>query len=478
MSAQQLDVQIKGSLPSGQPPGGTRNTSPGDTRTTSSPPPPFRLPATPLHPTNPLDTAPSSPQQIYLNLLILEASLRSQYLTLTLRRRKYTFFFLLLLIWTLYFFTTLFILSGPSPYYYISLLQKLCFLAGAVTLGLFYLSGLYKRTLVYPRKFVGNTNKGLRQFNIKLVSVKVGWRERVMGWLVCFPIVAWWCPHAECLPYIPPGELEKGRSLGEVWRSLSLHPPPPPPPQAQNSTAAAAAHIHQMSGTTTPTKKRRLSHAPPVSGLLITPSSSRMPQDGAGGLEEEESYQPSGSHVKLVILPKGFSPDFRAGWEVYRTEYWEKENERRAMLREKARLQGRGSGSGSGSGGGGGGSKSAGKRGRQASNTPPPPPSDGGGADSTTNTTASPQNTPPRTRRSSVSSSLKSRRSVAEEYAGSSNAGTPAPSGLRAEYLADMAEAEVSDAGSVRSVAGSVGGGGGGEWWWRGEGGEKRVEEG
>ncbi|KAF8461690.1 Nem1-Spo7 complex regulatory subunit Spo7, partial [Kalaharituber pfeilii] len=166
----------------------------------------------------------SSPQQIYLNLLILEASLRSQYLSLTLRRRKYTFFALLLCIWTLNFGYQIFV-WGPSPYYYISLLQKLALGAGIATLGLFWLSGLYRKTMVFPRKFVGNTNKGLRQFNIKLVA---------------------------------------------------------------------------------------LSQA-----------------------EEEESLQPSGSHVKLVILPKGFSPTFREGWEVFRNDYWWKENERRAKLRQQ-----------------------------------------------------------------------------------------------------------------------------------------------
>lgn len=34
-------------------------------------------------------------------------------------------------------------------------------------------------------------------------------------------------------------------------------------------------------------------------------------------------------HIKLVVLPRGFSPDFREGWELYRVEYWEKENEER-----------------------------------------------------------------------------------------------------------------------------------------------------
>ncbi|ERF76367.1 hypothetical protein EPUS_07074 [Endocarpon pusillum Z07020] len=45
---------------------------------------------------DPLSSLPSSPPQIYLNLLILESSLRAQYLQLLSRRRLHTFFLLLL----------------------------------------------------------------------------------------------------------------------------------------------------------------------------------------------------------------------------------------------------------------------------------------------------------------------------------------------------------------------------------------------
>ncbi|RPB18450.1 hypothetical protein L211DRAFT_843626 [Terfezia boudieri ATCC MYA-4762] len=291
-----LDAHLKGSLPSGLPASALR---------------------TPAPPTNPLDAAPSSPQQIYLNLLILEASLRSQYLALTLRRRKYTFFFLLLILWTSYFTHSIFI-HGPSPYYYISLLQKLALGAGVMTLAIFWLSGLHKKTLVFPRKFVGNTNKGLRQFNIKLVSVPLTLCERIVGWLVIFPVVKYiwpWCP---ALPYIPPGELEveKGRSFGEVLRGFLKHGHHGPPNPAHASPLPPHAQIP------TPGRKRRLSQArmptPPLDRATSTPSTL---------IPDEEPLQPSGSHVKLVILPKGFSPDFREGWEIYRTEYWEKENE-------------------------------------------------------------------------------------------------------------------------------------------------------
>ncbi|ODQ69311.1 hypothetical protein LIPSTDRAFT_40071, partial [Lipomyces starkeyi NRRL Y-11557] len=147
----------------------------------------------------------SSPTQIYRNMLILEESLRSQYIALRLRRYKYTLFCGLLVLWTVYFYYGVFI--WYSVYAYVHLFHKLCLMIGVVTLSLFYLSGLYSKTMVYPRKFLSNTNKGLRQFNLKLPS--------------------------------------------------------------------------------------------------------------------------GGDVVKLVMLPKAFSAEFREGWEVYRQEYWEKENEKR-----------------------------------------------------------------------------------------------------------------------------------------------------
>lgn len=55
----------------------------------------------------------------------------------------------------------------------------------------------------------------------------------------------------------------------------------------------------------------------------------------------EEDLAPGGDYVKLLLLPKPFSPSFRENWEVYRTEYWEKENERRAVLKKKMKARDR-----------------------------------------------------------------------------------------------------------------------------------------
>ncbi|KAK9472168.1 Spo7-like protein-domain-containing protein [Dipodascopsis tothii] len=176
-----------------------------------------------------MDAIPSSPAQIYRNMLILEESLRSQYLALRARRYKYTLFSASLLMWTAYFYYGVFI--QYSVYTSVHLFHKLGLTVGIVTLGLFYLSGLYSKTMVYPRRFLPNTNKGLRQFNLKLVSTRT------------------------------------------------------------SSTAKPLPYYHHY-----------YYHYKP----------------------------PGGEIVKLVMIPKAFSPEFREGWEIYRQEYWEQENERRA----------------------------------------------------------------------------------------------------------------------------------------------------
>jgi len=58
---------------------------------------------------------------------------------------------------------------------------------------------------------------------------------------------------------------------------------------------------------------------------------------GNGGGLIEEDLAPGGDHIKLLLLPKFFSPEFRENWEEYRADYWEKENERRSLLRIKVK---------------------------------------------------------------------------------------------------------------------------------------------
>ena len=275
-SGSKLDQIVKGAAPPD---------TPEPPLTSRSPSPAFALdssdPRSPLHPSNhqsrdPLATLPSSPPQIYLNLLILEASLRSQYLVLRARRRQNTFFLLLLILWNAYFFYALFLHPredgsgiGGSVYWVVEMGDKVALLGGFVTGILVWGSGQWERGVRWPRRFIGITNRGLRTMNCKIIVIKgPWWREMLSHLAFLFPF------------YGPTGS--------------SYH------------------YVDRSSG-----KKLHLAGV----GL-----------DSESQMIREEDLSPGGDCIKLLLLPKPFSADFRENWELYRTEYWEKENERRAML--------------------------------------------------------------------------------------------------------------------------------------------------
>jgi hypothetical protein len=162
-----LDQVVKGAPPSTvhMPPPAPLTTSPTPTIALANDPT--------------LATLPSSPPQIYLNLLILESSLRSQYLHLTSRRRLNTFFLLLLACWNGLFFYLLFLRPredgsglGGSVYWFFETCEKLALLGGMFTAWLIYITGQWERGVRWPRKWVGTTNRGLRTFNLRVVVNK------------------------------------------------------------------------------------------------------------------------------------------------------------------------------------------------------------------------------------------------------------------------------------------------------------------
>ncbi|KAK9485234.1 Sporulation/nuclear morphology [Lipomyces starkeyi] len=249
---------------------------------------------------DPMDAIPSSPTQIYRNMLILEESLRSQYIALRLRRYKYTLFCGLLVLWTVYFYYGVFI--WYSVYAYVHLFHKLCLMIGVVTLSLFYLSGLYSKTMVYPRKFLSNTNKGLRQFNLKLVSTHSSTSQALLG--------------------------ATTRALKIAFYRIWYRPQPPPPSHHTDSTSSmthsAQAHHSQQASHRRRSSSNSSSHKPTLPSKA---SAARLPYYHYYYYHHKPL---GGDVVKLVMLPKAFSAEFREGWEVYRQEYWEKENEKRA----------------------------------------------------------------------------------------------------------------------------------------------------
>jgi hypothetical protein len=248
---------------------------------------------------DPLSHTPSSPSMIYLNLLVLEASLRAQYLELRARRRHHTFFLILLTAWNAAFGYALFLAPredgrgvGGSVYWGVEVVEKLCLIGGVVTTILVWGTGIWDRGIKWPRRWFGISNRGLRGFNCKLVIIRRPWWAE-LGSTVGFFLTYGLFSHtaSSSYRYVDPAMLR------DVEKDSSLR---------------SDGH---------PTL--------PVLGE----------DEERGGHDEDLS--PGGDYVKLLLLAKPFSPTFRENWELYRTEYWEKENERRALIRAKLKARDR-----------------------------------------------------------------------------------------------------------------------------------------
>lgn len=245
--------------------------------------------------TDPTSLLPSAPPQIYLNLLILEASLRSQYLTLRARRRQNTFVLTLLFFYLVIFFDLIFLRPredgkgrGGSQYWMVDMLQKVCFITGVVTALLFWATGQWERGVRWPRRWVGVANRGLRGINAKIVVIRGPWYRELFEWLL----------------FLRPfsGGLWGGEQGGSSYHFINV----------------SQEKSHGLDGG-----GGRPRH--------------RIVHDGKEYAEEDIAS--GGDYIKLLLLPKPFTPDFRQNWETYRAEYWDKENERRAELRTSVRAR-------------------------------------------------------------------------------------------------------------------------------------------
>lgn len=264
-----------------------------------APPPPPPPPASSSSSTDsakasdPLNHTPSAPSMIYLNLLILEASLRAQYLELRARRRHHTFFLSLLALWIAVFGYALFLAPredgsgvGGSVYWMVESTERICFLGGIMTGVLVWAVGIWERGVRWPRRWLAVSNRGLRGFNCKLVINKRPWWREILstvGWLLTYGMFS--NTGGSSYRFVEPAILR------EVDREMKLS---------------------------------SLNH--PTLPILSE-------DEEKGGLEED--LAPGGDYVKLLLLPKPFSATFRENWDLYRTEYWERENERRWSLRAR-----------------------------------------------------------------------------------------------------------------------------------------------
>ena len=239
---------------------------------------------------DPFAALPSSPPQIYLNLLILEASLRAQYLALRERRRQNTFFLLVLAAWIAYFAYALFLRPredgqgvGGSVYWVIEMGEKVALLGGVVTALLVWGTGQWERGIRWPRRWLAVANRGLRVMNTKIIVIRGPWWHELLSYVsFLFPFSA---------PFFP----------------------------------SPAGNFHFVERHPSEKHRSRQQYQQYYNG-----------GDSESGLIEED-LSAGGDYVRLLLLPKSFSPEFRENWEDYRTEFWERENERRAQLRHKLR---------------------------------------------------------------------------------------------------------------------------------------------
>ncbi|KAH7165464.1 Spo7-like protein-domain-containing protein [Dactylonectria macrodidyma] len=246
-------------------------------------------------PGDPLSHTPSSPSMIYLNLLILEASLRAQFLELRARKRHHTFFLTLLTLWIALFGYALFLAPredgrgvGGSIYWAVEGAEKVCLMGGIITAVLVWATGIWDRGIRWPRRWFVISNRGLRGFNCKLVIIRRPlWSEALstIGFFLTYGLFSHTA--SSSYRYVEPGLLR------DVDKDL------------------------QLSNENHPT--------------LV------LPHDDEERAGHEEDLAPGGDYVKLLLLAKPFSANFRENWELYRTEYWEKENERRALLRQRVK---------------------------------------------------------------------------------------------------------------------------------------------
>ena len=243
---------------------------------------------------DPLSTLPSSPSQIYLNLLILEASLRAQYLCLRERRRQNTFFLLVLAAWITYFSYALFLRPredgsgvGGSIYWMVETGEKVALIGGVVTALLVWGTGQWERGIRWPRRWLTVTNRGLRHMNTKIIVIRGPlWKELLSYLSFIFPFFP---SPAGNFHYVERHLVEKRGGGGRPHHHHQTH------------------HHHHP-------------HLGENENDLV-----------------EEDLSPGGDYIQLLLLPKSFSPEFRERWDEYRSSFWEKENERRIQLREKLR---------------------------------------------------------------------------------------------------------------------------------------------
>jgi hypothetical protein len=182
---------------------------------------------------------------------------------------------------------------GGSQYWLVDMSEKVALISGVVMGILIRLTGQWERGIRWPGRWLRVVNRGLRGFNCKVVVIRGPWWREIFGMLVgTLSLAGLW---VEGTPGSDYRVVDKSPSHEEIRAKHSMRT--------------------RSSGS-------------------LREKSQQHYQDLA-----EEDIAPGGDYIKILLLPKNFTPEFREDWEVYRAEYWEAENVRRASLRTTLRDQ-------------------------------------------------------------------------------------------------------------------------------------------
>lgn len=140
----------------------------------------------------------------------------------------------------------------------------------------------------WPRRWVGVTNRGLRGMNLKVVVLKGPWWRRGISQILG-PLLA-------VVYLLRPGSASVGSFQWMVW------------PERESKVDGGKFAYRE--------------------------GSVRVDRGQQGQVVKEEDVAEGGDVLRLMLLPKAFSAEFREGWEKWRDDYWGKENARRSDLRK------------------------------------------------------------------------------------------------------------------------------------------------
>lgn len=202
--------------------------------------------------------------KIFRNLLLLEENLRQQVIQQRAMRRKYLTFLAILCSLSASIAHQLYFVE-KTPTGTKRVILQFSLLALLVTLMLYHLSGEYQKTIVLPRRFLSSTNKGLRQFNIRLVKIKIPFSDSII----------------------------------DLVREMSLF-----------VVNLLLISFHRLNPAMIQNRDSKLEV------FLVSCQLQCQPRIGI-------------TDVKLVLNARMFNTDIREGWELYRSEFWIHEGVRR-----------------------------------------------------------------------------------------------------------------------------------------------------